>query len=138
MDELQILELMEAIQILERKLTMSLVDSGLRIPQYRVLNILNEFGSSTVSDLSKRLRITRAATSLLINEMLKNEYVNTEENKIDRRSFHIIISDIGREKLRIAQKSLNAAETKLSRFLNEDVVTNLNKFSKHIIDGEKN
>ena len=137
MDELKIIDLLESIQILERKLTMSLVDSGLRMPQYRVLIILKSSGSSTVSDLSKKLRITRAATSLLVNEMLKNGYISTIENEIDRRSFDIVLSAAGSEKLDVAQKNLNAAVVMFSKELGNDNVVNLNQFSRKIIEGER-
>ena len=133
MEELRILDLIETIQILERKLTMSLVDSGLRMPQYRVLTILKESGSSTVSDLSKKLRVTRAAASLLINEMIKNGYIMTAENEIDRRSFHISLSETGIEKLDVAQKNLFAAENKLSKEFSEEIIRSLNHFSSFIL-----
>jgi len=133
---LKILELIDSIQIIERKLTMSLVDSGLRMPQYRVLVILKD-SSSTVSDLSKKLRITRAAASLLVNEMIKQGYCQTRENEIDRRSFHIVISDAGLEKLNVAHKNVSAAGTKLSRDMSNEEIHYLNHFASKIISGEK-
>jgi len=138
MEELQLLDVMESVQILERKLTMSLVDSGLRMPQYRVLLILKENGSSTVSDLSLRLRITRAAASILINEMIKNGYLTTRENLEDRRSFHIVLSENGQEKFLVAQKSLYAALQKLTADFSEEIIKGLNAFSESILKGEKN
>ena len=89
MESLDVVGLLKAAQILERNMTIALMYSGLRIPQFRLLDALAGMGRATVTEMSDRLHVTRATASLLINELVKSGIVAVAENPGDRRSFHI-------------------------------------------------
>ena len=76
-------------------MTVALMYSGLRIPQFRLLDLLAQAGRATVTEMSEKLHVTRATASVMINELIKAGLVTMAENIADRRSFHIYIAEPG-------------------------------------------
>lgn len=129
MTRLKVLELLEAAQVYERKFNLSLMYSGLRLPQYRIMDFLQISGKITVSDLSRQLNVTRATISVLVNELIKAKIVETMENRSDKRSYYIKLNERGRERLHIAQRELSIVEQKISQELSSETIQCLNNFS---------
>lgn len=130
--DIDVLRLLEAIQVFERKINLALMYYGLRLPQYRVLDVLEKSGKMTVSDLSRRLDVTRATMSVLVTKLQKAgllEYIN---NKIDKRSFYVKLSDAGSARLKIAQRAFALMEHKLCQSLPDEIVEALNTFSRGV------
>ena len=69
MSKLDVFYLLDATQKFESKLNLALMYFGLRLPQYRVMDILNKSGKITVSDLSRSVDVSRATMSVLITKM---------------------------------------------------------------------
>lgn len=130
MPALDVFGVLQALQQLERDVSVSLMYAGLRIPQFRLLDRLDAVGSSTVTELSRELSITRATASTLVNEMVSKGVLVVEEHPEDRRSFHIHISDMGRNKLNVARSDLGVLSDKLSKRYPEEVIEFLNQFAK--------
>ena len=129
MSTLDVFGVLQALQKLERDVSVSLMYAGLRIPQFRMLDRLDELGSATVTELSRALSITRATASVLANEMIASGILMVEDHPEDRRSFHIHISDMGRNKLNVARSDLAVLSGKLSMRYPEEVVDYLNRFA---------
>ena len=129
MPTLDVFGVLHALQELERDVSVSLMYAGLRIPQFRLLDRLDGMRSSTVTELSRELSITRATVSSLVNEMIGSGILVVEEHPEDRRSFHIHISDMGRNKLNVARSDLAVLSGKLSMRYPEEVVDYLNRFA---------
>ena len=66
MENLDVVKLLKAAQTLERNVSVSLMYSGLRVPQYRLLDNLAEMGQATVTEMSEKLNVRRATASVLI------------------------------------------------------------------------
>lgn len=130
MEHLNVIGLLKVAQIVERNMTVALMYSGLRIPQYRLLDALADAGRATVTEMSDRLRVTRATASVMINDLIKSGIVAVTENPRDRRSFHIQLTDIGNNKLRVARKDLAVFEDKLSSRLTSQSIHALNEFTE--------
>lgn len=129
MGDVDILRLMEAIQVFERKLNLALMYHGLRIPQYRVLNILDKVGKITVSDLSRKLDVTRATMSVLVTKMQKAGLVSYLENKTDKRSFYVKLTEAGRLRLLSAEQAFQVMQKRMSETLPRDTIDSLNAFA---------
>lgn len=129
MPTLDVFGVLQALQQLERDVSVSLMYAGLRIPQFRLLDRLDGMGSATVTALSRELSITRATASTLVNEMIRSGILVVEEHPGDRRSFHIHISDMGRNKLNVARSDLAVLSNKLSIRYPEELVDRLNQFA---------
>jgi len=127
---LDVFGVLQALQQLERDVSVSLMYAGLRIPQFRLLDRLHGMGSATVTELSRALSISRATVSVLVNEMIASGILVVEDHPEDRRSFHIHLSELGRNKLSVARSDLAVLSDKLSKRYPEEVVSVLNQFSK--------
>lgn len=129
MEQLEVVELLRALQILERNASVALMYSGLRVPQFRLLVSLEEMGQATVTEMSARLHVTRATASVMINELIRSGIVAVLDNPVDRRSFHIQLTENGRNKLHVARSDLAVMQEKLSRRLTPETVAVLNAFA---------
>lgn len=129
MEQLDVIGLLYAIQQLERNVSISLMYSGLRVPQLRLLTLLEQADGATVTGLSRDLNITRASASVLVNELVQKGVLVMEENPSDRRSFHIRLTELGRNKLGVARRDLAVLQGKLSSHYSEATIRELNRLA---------
>jgi DNA-binding MarR family transcriptional regulator len=129
MQQLQVSDLLRAMQILERNVSVTLMYSGLRPPQFRLLTLLSEQGQATVTEVSQQLHITRATASVQINELIQAGIVAVVENEQDRRSFHVRLTELGLNKLKVARNDLAVMQQKLNRHFSPQTIAALNAFA---------
>ena len=129
MAKLNVLELLDAVMAFEQKINLALMYSALRLPQYRVMVFLEKAGKITVTDLSKQLNVTRATMSVLVNELLKAEIVESVVNTTDKRSFYVRLTNIGLSRLNVARKDLSFVEESISENFTQDQINLFNEFS---------
>ncbi|HXX68525.1 MAG TPA: MarR family transcriptional regulator [Polyangiaceae bacterium] len=65
--------------------TMFMYESGLTFPQIIVMYALTWLGPLPISSLAEKLRLSLAATSQLVERLVKDGYVAREESPKDRR-----------------------------------------------------
>lgn len=126
------LRLLDAMQVFERKINLALMYYGLRLPQYRVLETLDKSGKMTVSDLSRKFDVTRATMSVLVARMQKAGLVVYLDNKVDKRSFYVRLSDAGIARFQIAEQAFQLMQKSLCQSLPEDVTVALETFSHNV------
>jgi hypothetical protein len=129
MELLDVVGLLRAVQILERNMSVALMYSGLRIPQFRLLNVLSQTGQATVTELSEKLRVTRATASVMVNELIRSGALAVVENPADRRSFHIRITDAGMHRLNVGRSDVGVFVDKVSGRYSPTVIKILNEFA---------
>ena len=129
---LNVFDLLEGIQVVERKISLALMYSGLRMPQFRAMHFLEKSGQTTVSALSRKLNVTRATASVLVNELMKADLVVAVENQTDRRSFYLELTESGKRRLAAAREEIAVVQTNISRDLSEETIRVLNGFSETI------
>ena len=129
MTQLKVLELLEATHRFERKINLALMYSALRLPQFRAMLFLEQLGKITVSDLSRHLNVTRATVSVLINELVRADLVESLSNKSDKRSFYIRLTESGLKRLALAKKEVAMVAENLSQEFCEETVEALNHFA---------
>ena len=129
MAQLNVGELLRALQILERNVSVTLMYSGLRVPQFRLLEWLSENGAATVTEISKALNITRATASVQVNELIRGGIIAVVESEVDRRSFHVHLTELGVNKLKVARSDLAVMQHKLNRHYDEATINALNAFA---------
>ena len=138
MVELNISDLLRALQILERNVSVTLMYSGLRIPQYRLLSLLQQHSQLTVTEVSKLLNITRATASVQTNELINAGILAVVESSKDRRSFHLHITELGINKLNVATSDLSVMQQKLNKRYTPETIEILNQFSKGMLGINQN
>jgi DNA-binding MarR family transcriptional regulator len=132
MENLDVVKLLKAAQNLERNISVSLMYSGLRVPQYRLLDVLAGMGQATVTEMSEKLSVRRATASVLINELIESGIVEVTENNSDRRSFHIRLTRMGAGKLEAARKDIAVFREKLSQKYSPEMIKMLNEFADRL------
>ena len=133
MEQLDVVELLRAVQTLERNASVALMYSGLRMPQFRLLATLEQMGQATVTEMSARLHVTRATASVMVNELIRTGIVAVLENPTDRRSFHIRLTENGTNKLHVARSDLAVLQEKLSQRLSPQAIAALNEFTALLV-----
>lgn len=133
MNSLHILDILEAIQNIEKKLNLALVYSRLRLPQFRTLLLLEKSGKMTVSDLSRCLNVTRATMSVLVNQLIDYGLLDTVEHKKDKRSFFLQLSEKGIARLELAKNELELAMDHINIHLDEQKIEALNQFARETL-----
>lgn len=128
-NDVDVLRLLEAIQVFERKINLALMYYGLRLPQYRVMDVLDKSGKMTISDLSRKLDVTRATMSVLVGKLHKAGLVEYVNNKVDKRSFYVRLSEAGVARLKIAGQAFELMQRNLCQTLPGNIVDALNAFS---------
>lgn len=133
MEHLDVVGLLKAAQTLERNVSVSLMYSGLRIPQFRLLDALADRGQATVTEMSEALRITRATASVLINDLIRAGVVAPVENPSDRRSFHIRLTEHGQYKLQVARSDVSVLRNEMSKRYSGEMIRALNEFARSMM-----
>ena len=129
MTKLNVLDLLDAVLAFEQKVNLALMYSALRLPQYRVMVFLEKAGKITVTDLSKQLNVTRATMSVLVNDLLKADIVESLKNTTDKRSFYVRLTESGQKRLAVARKDLGFVEDSISENFTEERIAAINEFS---------
>lgn len=130
MGQLDVIALLKAVQILERNVNVTLMYSGLRVPQFRLLDAVAEAGQATVTEMSVALNITRATASVMVNDLIRSGSVAAVDNHSDRRSFYVRLTEDGLHRLQSARNDLSVLTDKLSKRYPGEVVQVLNEFAR--------
>ncbi len=133
MSELNVMDLLRAMQVLEKRIAVSLLYSGLRIPQFRLLDLLDEKGPLTVTEISNLMDVTRATVSVMVNELIRAGVLITDENPSDRRSFHLSLTESGRNKLNVGRSDMMVMQQKISTNYSGEMLQMLNDFSRQVL-----
>tara|TARA_B100001996_G_scaffold329382_1_gene277045 strand:+ start:22 stop:465 length:444 start_codon:yes stop_codon:yes gene_type:complete len=97
----QIKEFIEKLYIVYRKLLSDtkpiLNEYSLGLAHQKVIHILSMYDGITISDLLKKLKITKQSLNRVIKDLIKSELIFFERSKIDSRQKHIYLSIMGKK-----------------------------------------
>jgi len=87
--------------IKKRLLHMDLVqrEHGTPLSHVQVLAMLNDVGTMSVSEISRRLGIAKPNITPLVDRLYESGYVDRQHDENDRRVVNIVLMDAGKEKL---------------------------------------
>ena len=95
----QIKEFIEKLYIVYRELLNDakpvLNEYSLGLAHQKVIHILSIYDGITISDLLKKLKITKQSLNRVIKDLIKNEFIFFEKDKLDTRRKHIYLSNLG-------------------------------------------
>ena len=85
----------------KRLLHMDTIQSehGIPLSHVQVLSMLNETGSMSVSEISRRLGIAKPNITPLVDRLIEAGLVDRQRDTIDRRVVNVVIQPAGQEKL---------------------------------------
>jgi DNA-binding MarR family transcriptional regulator len=82
------------------------VEQQMPFSHVQVLYVLNEEGSMTVSDISKRFNIAKPNITPLVDRLVSEGLVERQRSTVDRRVVFINILEAGRERLNMTQMAI--------------------------------
>jgi len=82
-------------------------EQGIPLSHVQVLAMLEEVGSMSVSEISKRFGIAKPNITPLVDRLVNAGLVDRVRSDTDRRVVNIVILDEGRQRLRQIQDALN-------------------------------
>ena len=87
--------------IKKRLLHMDLVqrEHGTPLSHVQVLAMLNDVGTMSVSEISRRLGIAKPNITPLVDRLYESGYVDRQHDENDRRVVNIVLLDAGKDKL---------------------------------------
>ena len=84
------------------------------IAHHKVLHLLSMYEGITISELLKKLKITKQSLNRVLNDLVKIKSISFEKGKKDTRLKHIYLTKIGRdlfEEIFSVQKKKNLQST---------------------------
>lgn len=103
--------ILRATELFSRDLANSV---GLSGAQFRVLQIVAEKDYSTATDISRRMRVSQATVTSLVDKLVKMELVQRIKSVRDRRQTNIVATELGRATIENAPDPLQ--QTFVQRF----------------------
>lgn len=81
-------------------------EHGIPLSHVQVLSMLDEAGSMSVSEISRRFGIAKPNITPLVDRLINAGLVDRMRNSADRRVVNVVILDSGRQKLKEIKESL--------------------------------
>ena len=105
--------LIMANQMLVQKALMErLRDTGLTIGQPKILDYLKDHDGSSQKDIAKACFLEAGSLTTILNKMEEKGLIERRILNGNRRSFHIYMTDEGREKMQLIDRSFSEIEKK--------------------------
>ncbi len=121
-------------RILTRKYDHHLKASGLKITQFSMLANIARKPGITVSELAKTLFMDQTTVTRNLRVLEKSGYVHIKAETTDNRIRRILVSDIGKAKMKKARPLWEKAQLEMDRMIGREsidgLLRNLNKLTK--------
>lgn len=111
-----------------------LAESGLTLPQIITLHILSSQGEHTVSLIAEKLKLSKTATSHLVDVMVRHGYLTRIEDEVDRRKKSVSITGKGSRMLEKIEKSRMEGLEKASDMLAPETRAELEAVLRKVVD----
>jgi len=125
----QIKEIIEKIFIIYKELSFdakpALNKHSFGFAHQRVIHLISMYDGITISDLIKKLKITKQSLNRVLNDLIKKKCIIFEKDKKDTRLKHIYLTEIGKkisneifliQKSRIYKAFINSSSKEVLNF----------------------
>ena len=116
------------------KLSAIQADQGIPLSHVQVLAMLEEVGSMSVSEISKRFGIAKPNITPLVDRLVNAGLVDRVRSETDRRVVNIVILEEGRNRLRQIQDALNSHVAGWKNVLTEEEFARLDRALIDIVE----
>lgn len=72
------------------------------LPQFEILDALYHLGQLKPMDLAVKLHSSPASITYLVGQLVKEGYIDRTDSEKDKRSYVLVLSTAGREKIEVA------------------------------------
>ena len=117
--------------LVQKALLERLRDTGLTIGQPKILDYLKDHDGSSQKDIAKACFLEAGSLTTILNKMEEKGLIERRILNGNRRSFHIFMTDEGREKMQLIDRSFSEIEKKaLSDVSDEELETFMSLYKK--------
>ena len=109
-------------------------EQGIPLSHVQVLAMLEEMGSMSVSEISKRFGIAKPNITPLVDRLVNAGLVDRVRSESDRRVVNIVILEEGRSRLRQIQNALNEHVAGWQNILTADEFARLDRALIDIVE----
>lgn len=125
--------LIRQISLAEARATHELELTELSMKQVVYLETIARLGRPTFSELARELKVTKPSVSAIYRKLESHGFVSREASSEDRRSFHIILTDRGRE-LQTAHENLHRKIAEhIAHFLTQEEQADLTRLLDKVL-----
>ena len=75
--------------------------ANLSMKQVVYLETIGELANPTFGDLAKKLAVSKPSVTAIVGKLIQNGFVEKIQSDVDRRSFHVLLTEKGRELSRV-------------------------------------
>ena len=104
------------------------------IAHHKVINLISLYEGITISELLKKLKITKQSLNRVLKDLIKIEVIEFKKSKKDTRLKHVYLNDKG---IKIFNEIFNVQKKRIYKALlssSSNEVVNFNKVLKKIIN----
>ncbi|WP_455720129.1 MarR family winged helix-turn-helix transcriptional regulator [Agathobacter sp.] len=117
--------------LVQKALLERLRDTGLTIGQPKILDYLKDHDGSSQKDIAKACFLEAGSLTTILNKMEEKGLIERRILNGNRRSFHIFMTDEGRQKMQLVDSSFSEIEKKaLSDVSDEELETFMAVYKK--------
>jgi len=116
------------------KLSAIQADQGIPLSHVQVLSMLEEVGSMSVSEISRRFGIAKPNITPLVDRLVNAGLVDRVRSETDRRVVNIVILEEGRARLNQIQSALNEHVAGWKELLTEEEFARLDHALTDIVE----
>jgi len=106
--------------------------SGITVAQYRVLGILMKAGPLPMSEIGRRLYISKPYMTSLADTLIENNWVERQQDSSDRRVIRITITPSGKKHLKESLEMYKNDFKQLLGDLNQEELERLSASLEHL------
>ena len=78
----------------------------LTINQLQYIDAIHALGEPTITEIAEKLKITKASVTVGINKLIQSGYVRKYQSNLDRRVFHVCLTDPAQELIQARYQAL--------------------------------
>lgn len=118
--------------LVQKALLERLRDTGLTIGQPKILDYLKDHDGSSQKDIAKACFLEAGSLTTILNKMEEKGLIERRILNGNRRSFHIFMTDEGREKMQLIDRSFSEIEKKALSDVSDEELENFMSVYKKI------
>jgi DNA-binding MarR family transcriptional regulator len=94
--------------------------SKLTISQFQYINAIYELGEPAITEIAKRLNITKASVTTGIHKLINMGYVIKTQSNTDKRVFHVSLTEASEQLIKAKYRALKEYGEFISAALSEE------------------
>jgi DNA-binding MarR family transcriptional regulator len=107
----------------------------LSMRQVLYLQTISEMSRPTFGEVAEHLKVSKPSVTAIVNKLIQKGHVRKEQSSEDRRTFHIVLTDKGKEFARIHQAVHQQMAQFFTKHLDEAELQQLTSLLEKVLQG---